>query len=117
MANLKEMSKSELTKAVESARRNAARLRAETRKVTGRVVNGTMIVGGGAAVGAMRGMGVGNVPGTEIGWDVAISAGLATASIFDMAGEYSEQLGSIAFGMGAAAIAPVVERAVSNASE
>ena len=105
----------ELRKKLQSARSTVARYRGETQQATKRLVNGTMTIAGGGLVGMIRGYsdGPGYIAGTEITYETALATALGVLGVFDAAGDYSDELGSIGAGMGAAIAAPMVQSNVA----
>ena len=108
-------SKTELLSSLTTARNRIASLRGDTEAATRRAVNGLMVVSGGGLVGMIRGWtdGPGYIPGTEIPWETATAVGFAVVGVLDGAGDYSDELGSVGAGMGAAIAAPAVEKAIT----
>ncbi len=101
---------------LQRARGKIKGMRSETEAATKRIVQGTMIIAGGGAVGLMRGMWEGaTVPGTDVDYETAIAATLTIVGVLDGAGDYSDELGAIGAGMGAAIVAPTIEGAIKRA--
>ena len=109
---------SELKDQLERARTTAKNLREQTAQATGRAVQSALTVGGGAAVGYMRGKwGEGadrsvKLLGTEIDAPLALGMALQALALTDMAGEYSDEANAVGAGMLAVVAAGEVERAV-----
>ena len=114
---------SELKDQLDRARTTATNLRKQTAQATGRAITSALTVGGGAAVGYMRGKwGEGperrvTLLGTEIDAPLALGMGLQALALTDMAGEYSDQANSVGAGMLAVVAVAEVERAVIAAAK
>lgn len=111
------ISKTEILAKLNAARTRLKNMKMDTEDATRRAVHTTMTIGGGAIVGVMRGMGGGKLPGTEVEYDTAVAAALAIVGILDGAGDYSDELGAVGAGMGAAIVAGPVEEAIRDMRE
>lgn len=92
---------------LESAQHKLKRVKEKGEVVAVRSMRAVATVGGGAAVGIMRGMwgdstGAVHVPGTKIDADLALGVAAVMAGVTEVAGKASDDI--LAFGAGALAV-------------
>lgn len=114
---IQQKSKSELLQTVQRLRGSMKNVREQAAQISERVVESTMTLAGGGAVGVMRGWSDEPlmVPGTEIPLDAAVAASALVVGITGMAGKASDMVTALGSGMGAAILALHVEKAVKEA--
>ena len=118
MADLAAVPKGELIKRFQSMRSMVKNARKETEEITERAMNATATVAGGALCGAMRGMDEPlQVPGTEIGADVALAGLAIVVGVTGMAGKASDAAVSFGSGLAAGAVAFQIKETVENRKE
>jgi hypothetical protein len=118
MANLAEVSKSDLIKRFQRMGSIVKSARAETEAITERAMNATATVAGGALCGAMRGMEEPlQVPGTEIGADVALGGAAIIVGVTGLAGKASDAATAFGSGLAAAAVAFQIKETVETRRE
>lgn len=111
------MSDARITKLVdklEQVKARAQSLKKAGEAVTGRMVHSTLVVGGGAAAGLLRGMDMTHIPGTKVQTELALGVGLTTLGLMGMGGKYSDYANSLGSGMLAVIACEQVEKAVKG---
>lgn len=101
---------------LEKTKEHAKKLRLAGEEAAGRVVHSTLVVAGGAAVGAMRGMKMQYLPGTKVQTELAVGSALVAASVFGFAGKYSDHANSLGSGMLAVLAAETTQKMLSEHS-